>query len=29
MNSQVHYLPLTPGLFSILAVLLAGLVILI
>jgi uncharacterized membrane protein len=29
MNSQVHYLPLTPGLFSILVVLLAGLIILI
>ena len=29
MNSQVHYLPMTPGLFSILVVLLAGLVILI
>jgi len=29
MNSQVHYLPLTPGLFSILVFLLVGLVILI
>src|SRR5262245_63894117 len=29
MDSQVHYLPLTPGLFSILVVLLAGLIILI
>ncbi|MEA2921906.1 MAG: hypothetical protein QOF07_1869 [Bradyrhizobium sp.] len=29
MNSQVHYLPLTPGLFSILVVLAIGLVILI
>jgi uncharacterized membrane protein len=29
MNSQVHYLPLTPGLFSILVILLAGLIILI
>ena len=29
MNSQVHYLPMTPGLFSILVVLLAGLVILV
>ncbi|WP_146691262.1 DUF1614 domain-containing protein [Bradyrhizobium canariense] len=29
MHSQVHYLPMTPGLFSILVVLLAGLVILI
>jgi uncharacterized membrane protein len=29
MNSQVHYLPLTPGLFSILVLLLAGLIILI
>ncbi len=29
MNSEVHYLPLTPGLFSILVILLAGLVILI
>lgn len=29
MNSHVHYLPMTPGLFSILVVLLAGLVILI
>ena len=29
MNSQVHYLPMTPGLFSILAILLAGLIILI
>jgi uncharacterized membrane protein len=29
MNSQVHYLPLTPGLFSILVVLVIGLVILI
>jgi uncharacterized membrane protein len=29
MNSQVHYLPMTPGLFSILVVLLAGLIILI
>ena len=29
MNSQVHYLPMTPGLFSILVIVLAGLVILI
>jgi uncharacterized membrane protein len=29
MHSQVHYLPMTPGLFSILVVLLAGLVILV
>ena len=29
MNSQVHYLPMTPGLFSILVVLFAGLVILV
>src|SRR3984885_5301133 len=29
MNSQVQYLPMTPGLFSILVILLAGLVILI
>lgn len=29
MDSEVHYLPLTPGLFSILVVLMAGLVILI
>jgi uncharacterized membrane protein len=29
MDSQVHYLPLTPGFFSILVVLLAGLIILI
>lgn len=29
MNSQVHYLPLTPGLFLILVVLFAGLIILI
>src|SRR5947207_13115323 len=29
MDSQVHYLPLTPGFFSILLVLLAGLIILI
>jgi uncharacterized membrane protein len=29
MNSQVHYLPLTPGLFSILVILLAGLIILV
>jgi uncharacterized membrane protein len=29
MNSQVHYLPLTPGFFSILVVLFVGLVILI
>jgi uncharacterized membrane protein len=29
MGSQVHYLPLTPGLFSILAILLAGLIILV
>jgi uncharacterized membrane protein len=29
MGSQVHYLPLTPGLFSILAILLVGLIILI
>ena len=29
MQSQVHYLPLTPGLFSLLAILLAGLIVLI
>src|ERR1700733_5718401 len=29
MNSEVHYLPLTPGLFSILVVLVAGLILLI
>ena len=29
MNSQVHYLPMTPGLFSILVVLVAGLILLI
>jgi uncharacterized membrane protein len=29
MDSQVHYLPLTPGLFSILVVLVVGLIILI
>src|SRR5256885_8797572 len=29
MDSQVHYLPLTPGLFSILFLLVAGLIILI
>jgi uncharacterized membrane protein len=29
MDSQVHYLPLTPGLFSILVILLAGLIILV
>src|SRR5215469_13932370 len=29
MNSQVHYLPLTPGLFSILVILFVGLIILI
>src|ERR1700746_375445 len=29
MNSQVHYLPLTPGLFSILVILFAGLIVLI
>src|SRR6476660_10645520 len=29
MDSQVHYLPLTPGFFSILVVLVAGLIILI
>jgi uncharacterized membrane protein len=29
MNSQIHYLPLTPGLFSILLVIFAGLIILI
>jgi uncharacterized membrane protein len=29
MNSEIHYLPLTPGLFSILVILFAGLVILI
>src|SRR6201981_3557311 len=29
MNSQVHYLPLTPGLFSILVIIFIGLVILI
>src|SRR6201997_1520468 len=28
MNSQVHYLPLTPGLFSVLVLLFAGLLIL-
>src|SRR5437899_12010724 len=29
MNSEVHYLPMTPGLFSILVLLFAGLIILI
>ena len=29
MNSEVHYLPMTPGLFSILVVLVAGLILLI
>jgi uncharacterized membrane protein len=29
MNSQVHYLPITPGFFSILVILLAGLILLI
>src|SRR5215831_20975026 len=29
MNSQMHYLPLTPGLFSLLALLFVGLIILI
>src|SRR6476661_1082003 len=29
MSSQVHYLPLTPGLFSVLVLLFAGLIILI
>ncbi len=29
MSSQIHYLPLTPGLFSILVVLFAGLIILV
>src|SRR5258708_20495002 len=29
MDSQVHYLPLTPGFFSILVILFAGLIILI
>src|SRR6201981_3861845 len=29
MNSQVHYLPLTPGLFSILVLLFVGLIIVI
>ena len=29
MSSQVHYLPLTPGLFSLLVLLFAGLIILI
>ena len=29
MNSQIHYLPLTPGLFSLLVLLFAGLIILI
>ncbi|MFY9956805.1 DUF1614 domain-containing protein [Bradyrhizobium sp.] len=29
MDSQVHYLPLTPGLFSILVILFAGLIILV
>ena len=29
MNSQVHYLPLTPGLFSVLVLLFAGLIILV
>ena len=29
MGSQVHYLPMTPGLFSILVILAVGLVILI
>src|SRR3982751_3817971 len=29
MDSQVHYLPLTPGLFSILVILFVGLIILV
>src|SRR3981189_3385252 len=29
MDSQIHYLPMTPGLFSILVILFAGLIILI
>ena len=29
MDSQIHYLPLTPGLFSILVILFAGLIILV
>src|ERR1700687_2385214 len=29
MDSQVHYLPMTPGLFSILVILFAGLIILV
>jgi uncharacterized membrane protein len=29
MNSEVHYLPMTPGLFSILVILFAGLIILV
>jgi hypothetical protein len=29
MDSQVHYLPLTPAFFSILVILFAGLIILI
>jgi uncharacterized membrane protein len=29
MNSQVHYLPLTPGLFSLLVIVFAGLIILV
>jgi uncharacterized membrane protein len=29
MNSQIHYLPMTPGLFSILVILFAGLIILV
>ena len=29
MDSQVHYLPLTPGVFSILVLLFAGLIILV
>ncbi|MDE2471744.1 MAG: DUF1614 domain-containing protein, partial [Bradyrhizobium sp.] len=29
MSSQIHYLPMTPGLFSILVFLLAGLILLI
>ncbi len=29
MDSQIHYLPLTPGLFSILVILFVGLIILV
>ena len=29
MDSQMHYLPLTPGLFSVLVLLFAGLIILV